>query len=322
MRKRNIFALSVLSCMFAVPAIAGWQYDGIYIGDGYYTDDGSRFIVSARGGAAFGVGNIKNDIGAISMAYYVNPADIYDILDDIRYGQSNNKNWLYAGVIDLTNIPPTKDFKELSFAGGVSVGWRMSDAPQWRFEAGWDHISKTDYNASPMFSGNIELQGGDVVLPYSLSIDTGSVNSEITTDIVSAMAFYDFFEGQFFPIKQFVPYLGFGLGYADTLTELNLSDPYGDLLLTTSELGQYIDTNTNVSFYLSQRHTSNIAGLLSVGLSYALNTNMHFDFGVRMMYLPRVKWGLTNADDTRHREFFSAKNLIYTNVMAAIRFEF
>jgi opacity protein-like surface antigen len=139
------------------------------------------------------------------------------------------------------------------------------------------------------------------------------------------MAFYDFFNGTFFPIKKIIPYIGFGLGYADTLTELNLSDPYGDLLQNL-ELAQYGDTNSAsgsiISFYPSQRHTSNIAGLLSVGLSYALNTNMHFDFGVRMMYLPRVKWGLTNADDTRHREFFSAKNLIYTNVMAAIRFEF
>ena len=325
MRKRNIFALSVLSCMFAVPAIAGWQYDGIYVGDGYYTDDGSRFIVSARGGAAIGMADIQNDVGAISTGYYIDPTNPDNILDQGRYDASGLTGWDFAGVANLANLPAKKDFKGLSFAGGVSVGWRISGATQWRFEAGWDHISKTDYNASPMFSGKITLQDGNIVPPVSISIDSGSVNSEITTDVVSAMAFYDFFNGTFFPIKKIIPYIGFGLGSADTLTELNLSDPYGDLLQNL-ELAQYGDTNSAsgsiISFYPSQRHTSNIAGLLSVGLSYALNTNMHFDFGVRMMYLPRVKWGLTNADDTRHREFFSAKNLIYTNVMAAIRFEF
>ena len=49
---------------------------------------------------------------------------------------------------------------------------------------------------------------------------------------------------------------------------------------------------------------------------------MFFDFGMRLMYIPRVKWGLTNIDDTKHREFFSAENLIYINAMAGIRFEF
>ena len=46
------------------------------------------------------------------------------------------------------------------------------------------------------------------------------------------------------------------------------------------------------------------------------------DFGVRMAYLPRVTWGLTNADDTRHREYFSAENMIYVNALLGLRFEF
>lgn len=324
MRKRNIFALSVLSCMLTAPAIAGWQYDGIYVGDGYYTDNGSRFIISVRGGAAFGMGNIKNEVGALSTGYYIDP-NFSTILDEGRYNASGQSGWIFAGVADLADIPADKDFRGLSFAGGVSIGWRIPEKTQWRFEAGWDHISTTDYNASPMFSGNVTLQGGNVTPPIELEIESGSVNSEITTDVVSVMAFYDFFQGKYFPTNKFVPYVGFGLGYADSLTELNLSDPYGDLLQNL-ELAQYgtVDSASGsiISFYPSQRHTSNIVGLLSVGISYALNTGMHFDFGVRMMYLPRVKWGLTNADNTRHREFFSAENMIYTNVMAAIRFEF
>ena len=65
-----------------------------------------------------------------------------------------------------------------------------------------------------------------------------------------------------------------------------------------------------------------MAGLLALGASYGLTQQMFFDFGVRAMYIPRVKWGLTNVDDTKHREFFSAENLIYINAMVGIRFEF
>ena len=325
MRKRNIFALSVLSCMLTVPAIAGWQYDGIYVGDGYYADTGSRFVVSARGGVAFGTANIKNNIGAVYVGYYQDPGT-NTVLDEWRYKSRCKSSgdcdvWDFIGVADISELPANKDFSSVSFAGGISIGWRTPGKTQWRFEAGWDHISKTDYNASPMFSGELVLQDG--VVPSSLYLQSGSVNSEVTTDVISAMAFYDFFKGTFFPKNKFVPYIGFGFGYADTLTQLNMTDPEGTTL-QGEEFESYGESINGIitSFYPSEYHTSNIAGLLSAGVSYAFSNNLFFDFGVRMMYLPRIKWELTNVDDTRHREMFSAENMIYTNVMAGIRFEF
>ena len=65
MRKRNFYILSVLSCLMTVPAHADWQYPGTYVGDGWYEDDGTRFIISGRGGASLGIGSIKNKAVAI-----------------------------------------------------------------------------------------------------------------------------------------------------------------------------------------------------------------------------------------------------------------
>ena len=328
MRKRNICILPILMSLCALPAFAGWQYDGVYLRDGWYEDDGSRFIISVRGGASYGMGTIENNAGAIVTEYYLSP-DKTEIATKGYYEEVLGKpsDWFYAGYTDVSDIPPSDDFDSFSFAAGASIGWTIPYTPQWRIEAGWDHIVKSDYNASPMFSGDVTLKDGDpAVEGIILPLQSGSVNSEVTTDVISIMAFYDFYDGLYKPLRQVIPYIGFGIGYADSKTVLNLSDPYGDIAyqLDLAQYGELVDVNGGqmIEFYKSERHTSNVAGLLSAGLSYGINDRMYLDFGARVMYLPRIKWGLTNVDDTRHREFFSAKNMIYANVMLGIRFEF
>lgn len=325
MRKRNIFLLPILSCLFAMPAIADWQYPGTYIGDGWYEDDGMRFVISARGGASFGFASMKNDVGAIVTDYYVSP-DLKDVAN-AAYCKASGActGWEYAGYGELSRVPVAQDFETFTFAGGASVGLTLPNTPQWRFEAGWDHITKSDYNASPMFKGDLTLVGGDIK-DISIPVESGSVNSQISTDIYSVMAFYDFFDGLYKPVREFIPYIGFGLGYANTKTVLNLSDPYGDIAyqLELVQYGEVVDVGgiQTIHFYRSERDTSNVAGLLAFGVSYGLSDSMFFDFGARFAYLPRVKWGLSNQDGTRQREFFSAENLIYANIMAGFRFEF
>ena len=328
MRRRNICILPILACVLTVPAFAGWQYDGVYLGDGWYQDDGSRFVLSVRGGASYAMGKIENNAGAIVTEYYLSP-DKSEIATKGFYENTLGAptGWFYAGKSEVADIPPSDDFDSFSFAAGASLGWTIPHTPQWRIEVGWDHVVKSDYNASPMFSGDVVLQGGEpgaegIVLP----MQSGSVNSDVTTDVISIMAFYDFYDGLYKPMRTAIPYVGFGIGYADSKTVLNLSDPYGDIAyqLDLTPYGEVVNVNgvDMIEFYKSERHTSNVAGLLAGGVSYGINERMFLDFGARLMYVPRIKWGLTNIDDTRHREFFSAKNMIYTNVTLGIRFEF
>ena len=324
MKLRNTCFFVALSCVLAGSAFAGWQYDGMYIGEGYYQDDGSRFTLSVRGGAAIGFGQTKNDVGAIVTRYYVDPSGTTAAPEGYCQATGACTDWTYAGYVDLAEVPTDKNLNTFSFATGASVGWTLPGLPQWRFEFGLDHITKSDYNASPMFKGDVPLidSGAGYVIP----VESASVNSELSTDVFSVMAFHDFFDGMYKPVHQFIPYIGFGVGYADTKTVLNLSDPYGDIAyqLELSQYGEIIDNNgvKSIEFYKSTRNTANVAGLLALGASYGLTQQMFFDFGVRAMYIPRVKWGLTNIDDTKHREFFSAENVIYINAMAGIRFEF
>lgn len=324
MKQRNLYFLSVLACMIVAPARAGWQYDGIYMGDGAYRDDGARFVLSARGGASIGFGQTKNDVGAIVTRYYVDPTETMVAPEGYCQATGACTDWTYAGYGDLADVPTDKNLETFSFAAGASIGWTMPNMPQWRMELGWDHITKSDYNASPMFRGDIALAGGPA--DYVISVESASVNSELTTDVISVMAFYDFFDGLYKPTNMFIPYVGLGVGYADTKTVLNLSDPYGDIAyqLDLAQYGEIIDNNgiKSIEFYKSTRNTTNVALLASIGTSYGLTEQMFLDFGVRAMYLPRVKWGLTNVDDTKHREFFSAENLIYINAMLGLRFEF
>lgn len=313
--------------MVAGSASANWQYPGTYVGDGWYEDDGMRFVISGRGGASFGFASIKNTVGAAANDYYLQKgtdnvvtATYYEACVDA--GKCNPYDFVYAGYGDLESLSPSKNFKGFAFAAGASIGWTLPNRPQWRIEAGWDHISKSDYNSSPMFDGDLELMAGDIQ-GIVVNVQSSAVNSTITTDIISAMAFYDFFDGLQKPLNTAIPYIGFGLGYADTKTVLNLSDPYGDLSAQVDfrQFGEQDDYGVT-QFYKSERTTSNVAGLLAFGVSYGISDSIFMDFGVRIAYVPEVKWELTNATDTKHREFFAADNLVYTNAMLGLRFEF
>ena len=298
-------------------SFAGWQYDGVYLGDGWYQDDGSRFVLSVRGGASYGMGQIENNAGAIAIGFR------YDETNNtlLPYDDPSASSLPFAGYYELADVPAEKDFSSFSFAAGASLGWTIPHTPQWRIEVGWDHIVKSDYNASPMFVGTVVLKDGQVTPPIQLDIKSGSVNSDVTTDIISLMAFYDFYNG-LCTMRTVIPYVGFGIGYADSKTVLNLSDPYGDIAYQQDFIPYGDVVDGMIEFYKSERHTSNVSALLAGGVSYGINERMFLDFGARLMYVPRIKWGLSNADNTRQREFFSAKNMIYTNVMLGLRFEF
>jgi len=327
MKCRKLFLLPLLSCLVVGAARANWEYPGYYIGEGAYTDDGSRFTFSFRGGMSFGFGSIQNDIGELTPLYY---SDGVSILSELAYLQGINsvnstdyENFMPIGYVNIGDLPPTKDYDSFTFAAGASIGWTVPNSPQWRIEFGWDHISESEYNASPFLSGDATLLGteqSDVVA----NISSGAVQSSVMTDIFSIMAFYDFYSGMQKPVRTLIPYFGFGVGYADILTTLNMTDLYGDLSLSTDLLpyGDKADELSPIQFYRSERNIANIAGLLALGVSYGIDKNTYFDFGVRAAYIPEIRWSLSNADGTLYRDWFSSQNTFYINAMIGLRFEF
>ena len=164
----------------------------------------------------------------------------------------------------------------------------------------------------------MKLSGGDTI-----SLESGSVQSTMSADIISVMAYYDFFDGLQKPLNKMIPYIGFGVGYADVKTTMNLSDPWGDLT-QVEDLTNFGTANENgvLQFYRSKTNTSNVAAVVALGFSYGLNQFLFLDFGARLSYIPSVKYQLVNSDDSRRMDLFSAKNLFYANVMLGIRFEF
>lgn len=302
MKNQYIF-LSIL----LIPNIAGagWQYNNNYVNDaGYYSDDGARFVIGARGGISYGTAKLKNQIGRL----------------DSVYEDSETNIWRY----DISSLPVKNDFQKIAFVGGANIGFTLPGASQWRIEANWDHINKTEYNEIPLLEGNVNLVSestGEVQTVYTQS---GGVASSISSDVISAMIYYDFFDGINKPINTFIPYMGAGVGYADSKTTLKLSDIYGDFS-SDPDLNTSFNANPEagiIQFYESNISNSNIALLGSIGVSYGISQTTFFDLNARVIYVPNIKWQLTNVDDTQHRDLFGTDGMLYTNLTLGIRFEF
>ena len=77
-----------------------------------------------------------------------------------------------------------------------------------------------------------------------------------------------------------------------------------------------------IQFNKTENHTSNLAPVAAVGISYGISDKMFMDFGVRAMYLPKIKWKISSSDGELKRDWFSAENMVYINAMIGLRVEF
>lgn len=316
MRIRTISFIVGLVALNIGAAHANWEYSGEYTYNTNTYDNGSRTSISLRGGAGWAWSKMKNDVHSIVSEYYIN----YETGEYLTAGEydycTNCTGFEFAGTGSLGDLK-ADNLSAVSWTAGASLGWILPNHPQWRLEVGWDHFSEVDYNHGPLFSGGMKLTDESRIY-----VEYGAIQSTVTTDLISFMAFYDFFDGLYKPVKTMIPYVGIGFGYADSRTVMNLSDPWGNLSESV-ELEDFGVLNGNIiNFYQSKTSSNNIAGVASLGFSYGLSSSLFFDFGARVAYIPRVKYTLVNADGTRRKDWISAKNMLYTSVTAGIRFEF
>ena len=309
--KRGILSFLIASvALNCGVALANWQYSGDYTYDMNEYDNGGRASVSVRGGATYAMSKMHND-APIVFSYCVDP-----LTGTVQDWTGECPDGFEYATGDMGKLGMHK-LSEIGFAAGASIGWVLPNHSQWRLELGWDRFSEMDYNETPLFSGDMDLSDG-----YTIQdLEIGGVQSTISTDLISVMAFYDFFDGYVKPAHTMIPYVGFGFGYADTKTVMNFYDTTGELSFAVlQQFGE--PDSTPINFYKSTTNTSNIAAVAALGFSYGLVDNLFLDFGARVSYIPRVKYRLTSSDDSRHLDWFSAKNLIYANVMLGVRLEF
>ena len=324
--KQSLFSMLVVLC--AAPAVAGWQYYGYYIDDGYHNDDGTRFVIGGYAGASFLNAKITNEMGSLEVDYYVhNDADL--VITGTVYSTltaAEQADYTYIGVGDVSELPAAKNLSKVAFAAGGYVGFTIPYHPQWRLQrlqGGFDHISEINYDRIPLFEGDIALSSGTSAHVYS-----SGVKSTLTTDIVSIMAIYDFFDANEKPLNTIVPYVGVGAGYAMSKTTLKLTDIYGDLSQDSDLISNYgtkdgyVLVFDNPSGSDKYPTSNNIALLWTLGASYGISKYTFLDFGARLMYVPKTTWAIANSDGTEHRNWFGAKNMFYTNVSFGVRFEF
>ena len=226
----------MLGLLCVMPAFAGWQYDGYYINDGYYNEDGqTHFVIGGYGGVSFVNSKIENDMGSLQTDYYMN-IDSGLVISGTAYDMLNTTqqaDYAYVGIGDVSELPVAKDLSKTAFAAGGYVGFTIPYHQQWRIQAGLDHIAEINYDRIPLFEGDVDLTSG-----YKAYVYSSGIKSTLTTDIVSVMAIYDFFDGNTKPLNTFIPYVGLGAGYAMSKTTVKLTDIFGDLS-QDSDLNNY-----------------------------------------------------------------------------------
>ena len=137
---------------------------------------------------------MKNDIGSLYGYYYVND-DNGDVISWAGYENAGTPSgYTFAGYGDLSSLPMKKNFDKSVFTAGASLGFSIPNHPRWHVEAGYDHISEANYNQMPLIEGNLSVSGGAIDNAVIHVSSTGA-KSTIATDVISIMAFYDFFEG-------------------------------------------------------------------------------------------------------------------------------
>ena len=327
MRMKISFLSIMLSFVSASVFADGWQYDGYRVHDGIYQDDGSRVTLGFRGGLSLARAKMKNEIGSLYSVYYMNPAT-GDVISQLNYINNDEPaGYILAGYGDLSTLPVNENFSKQALTAGASIGFVLPNHTNWRLEANYDYISETEYSATPLLQGSLSVTGGDVG-DKSVHVSSSGAKATITTDIISAMVYYDFFNGKVKPLNDFIPYIGLGLGYAISKTTLHLSDIYGDLS-ADEDLQNYgsmggsgvlqFDNPTDANLYPS---STNMALTGALGVSYGVSKYTFLDLSARLTYVPKITWDIANEDGSRTREWLSAENMIYTNFLIGVRFEF
>jgi opacity protein-like surface antigen len=311
-------------CMSVAPSFAGWQYNGYYVKDGHFDDDGSRFVIGGYGGISFVNGKIKNEMGSLQTDYFVDNSSgivisgtAYDMLSPALQAE-----YTPIGIGDVSELPAAKNLSKTAFSAGGYVGFSLPYHPQWRLQAAFDHISEIAYDRIPLFEGEIGLTSGARAHVYS-----SGVQSTLTTDVVSVMAVYDFFDGNKKPLNAFIPYIGVGAGYAMSKTTVKLTDIFGDLS-DDNDLLNYGTKVNDIIVFDNPTETdkypasNNFALLGTIGASYGINEYTFIDLGARFMYIPKTTWAIASSDGSKHRDWFSADNMFYTTLNIGLRFEF
>jgi opacity protein-like surface antigen len=309
-------------------------------------DDGTRMTVSVRAGYAMGSGRIRNELGSMSELYVIDnlgfpvPMTLCEIFPGECPTPLTTDDVL--GWVVLGDLPAAKDYESRGFAGNVAVGFTVPNKPQLRIEADWLHISRTNFNSAPLFQGDMTAlvdlddgQGGTFTGPFTFDVGVGAARTSQNSDIISAMVYYDFFSGMSKQTGNLIPYVGIGIGYANTRTVLELIDLYGNLSnqLLLQDFGpggppsSPSVTGSARDFYVSTNTTGTIAGTLAAGVAYGLMDGLFLDFHARLTYIPRVTYSLNNEADTtatnsRAADIFSIDSLTYTTLMMGLRVEF
>jgi len=291
-----------MACALGVRA--DWEY-----GDREH-DDGGRFTITLRGGVSLPASaTMKNDLGDMLVPYCY-----YYGLTDSRCGGD-----LYSDALGFSNIGEVgaaKSYETTSWVGGVSVGMVVPDSPNLRLEMDWLHTGKTGYNSMPLFGDDENM--------------VAAARLTSTTDVISAMIYFDMVGGEQRSEKKTIPYFGVGLGYAMSTTVLSMWDEWGELA-TNMDMQNFgecsiINNMTICEFYVSETETGNFALTGALGAAFWLGEGMYLDIGARATYIPKIRWSLNDrsGDGTiiRERDIISANDAILASFYAGLRFEF
>jgi hypothetical protein len=339
MKLLKLFA--VILGISPVAANANWSYWEDY-------DDGARFYVRFAGGVAFGGAlDMNNDMVGITtpelaagyaedtanpgFADLTKPTGEILTLDEYKkcVDEKNCASEAYAsiGKLEFGKSPIKDSFSVATWTTNLGAGFVLPNS-HFRTEVSWDHISETKYSSSKLISDTVETTGyiGNAMM---VDVDLGSVTSKVSTDIVSLMFYYDMYDGLVKPAKTLIPYIGAGLGYANSTVNMSYIDS-GALRDTGLFCDFFSDGacgTTSLATYQSETNNGGLAFGLAGGFSYGLSNIAFLDIGAKLMYADKIIWTLSNegnsaATSTVQQDIFSTSGTFYIMGTVGFRFEF
>lgn len=301
--------MAIAAILTAGAANANWSY----IQDGY--DDGARFYVKVAGGMALSLGgDVSSNLGSVDLIAECTKGttDACGFFSPYEGHQQDATLYDYygAGAIELN---PSTNLEIQTWTTNIAMGFVMPRSSNVRLELSWDRISESSYNASPLFLTDETTTQGFPVGKESVA----SLTSKMSSDIVMAMFYYDFFDGATKRPFEFIPYVGAGLGFSSTKIKSSVSD--GGALATTWGLVEFVDQTGGM--FPSENYSSGLALGAAVGFSYGLHEMAFLDIGAKIIMANGAEWNLTNPAGNE-RALISTDNVIYGIVSAGLRFEF
>lgn len=301
----------------------------------YRKDDGGRIYISAKiGGVGVLASKMENELGKdfTSNFYVLEPTTDNFILvsEEVKLDKLDTVTVVSGPTpLNLGESKPQEKLKSFTFYSSLALGFVIPEYQNWRTEFSWDHVAQFNYDPSPIFEQKYNYVDLNNIL-HEFDVPSGAMTTTNTIDLYMLNFYYDFYDSRIKRAGEWIPYIGFGIGYANIITKMQLDDLYGDFSMN-SAISSYgyastdADTPNLTLFYESELQKGSLALAGMLGFSFGFTDSVFLDLGLKVSWIDKIHWALTNTSTTTttgSKNIIGSSSNFLTSGHVGLRLEF